>query len=55
MIVREDYFEKLLFKPKNIYLKEDLLELFVDTINWISPYISRSTYTNVILHSKKQN
>ena len=32
LIVKEDYFEKLQFKPKNIYILEDQLELFVDTI-----------------------
>ena len=53
IIVKEDYFEKLLFKPKNIYIKEDQLELFIDTINLISPYVVKSTSTKVILPSEK--
>ena len=53
IIIKEDYFEKLLFKPKNIYIKEDQLELFVDTINLVSPYVVKSTYTYVILPSEK--
>ena len=32
LIVKEDYFEKLQFKPKNIYILEDQLELFVDVL-----------------------
>jgi hypothetical protein len=32
LIVKEDYFEKLQFKPKNIYILDNQLELFVDTI-----------------------
>ena len=51
--VKEDYFEKLLFKPKNIYIKEDQLELFIDTINLVSPYVVKSTNTKVILPSEK--
>ena len=53
IVVKEDYFEKLLFKPKNIYIKEDQLELFIDTINLISPYVVKSTNTKVILPSEK--
>ena len=53
LTVNEDYFEKLLFKPKNIYIKEDQLELFIDTINLVSPYVVRSTNTKVILPSEK--
>ena len=53
IIVNEDYFEKLLFKPKNIYIKEDQLELYVDTINLVSPYVVKSTTTYVILPSEK--
>ena len=53
IIVNEDYFEKLLFKPKNIYIKEDQLELFIDTINLVSPYLVKSTTTKVILPSEK--
>ena len=53
IIVKEDYFEKLLFKPKNIYIKEDQLELFIDTVNLISPYLVKSTTTKVILPSEK--
>ena len=53
IVVNEDYFEKLLFKPKNIYLKEDQLELFIDTVNLISPYRVKSTTTKVILPSEK--
>ena len=52
--VNEDYFEKLLFKPKNIYIKEDQLELYVDTINLVSPYVVKSTTTYVILPRKEQ-
>ena len=51
--VNEDYFEKLSFKPKNIYIKEDQLELYVDTINLVSPYVVKSTITYVILPSEK--
>jgi oligosaccharyltransferase complex subunit alpha (ribophorin I) len=51
--VNEDYFEKLLFKPKNIYIKEDQLELYVDTINLVSPYVVKSTTTYVILPSER--
>ena len=53
IIVKEDYFEKLLFKPKNIYIKEDQLELFIDTVNLVSPYLVKSTTTKVILPSEK--
>ena len=53
IIVNEDYFEKLLFKPKNIYIKEDQLELFIDTINLVSPYPVKSTSTIVILPKEK--
>jgi oligosaccharyltransferase complex subunit alpha (ribophorin I) len=51
--VNEDYFEKLQFKPKNIYIKEDQLELYLDTINLVSPYSVKSTTTYVILPSEK--
>jgi oligosaccharyltransferase complex subunit alpha (ribophorin I) len=51
--INEDYFEKLLFKPKNIYIKEDQLELYIDTINLVSPYVVKSTTTYVILPSEK--
>ena len=51
--VQEDYFEKLLFKPKNIYIKENQLELFVDTINLVSAYPVKSTTTTVILPTEK--
>ena len=51
--VKEDYFEKILFKPKNIYIKENQLELFLDSINLISPYQVKATTTNVILPSEK--
>ena len=53
IVINEDYFEKLLFKPKNIYIKEDQLELFIDTINLVSPYPVKSTTTTVILPSEK--
>lgn len=54
IVVNEDYFEKLTFKPKNIYIKEDQLELFTDTINLVSKYSVKSTVTKVILPSEKQ-
>ena len=53
ILVKEDYFEKLLFKPKNIYIKEDQLELFTDTVNLVSPYKVKSTTAIVILPSEK--
>jgi oligosaccharyltransferase complex subunit alpha (ribophorin I) len=53
IVVNEDYFEKLTFKPKNIYIKEDQLELFTDTINLVSKYSVKSTVTKVILPSEK--
>ena len=53
ILVKEDYFEKLLFKPKNIYIKEDQLELFTDTVNLVSPYKVKSTTTIVILPSER--
>ena len=53
IVVKEDYFEKLQFKPKNIYIKEDQLELFIDTVNLVSPYKVKSTTTKVILPSEK--
>jgi len=49
LTVKEDYFEKILFKPKNIYIKENQLELFLDSINLISPYPVKTTTTTVIL------
>ena len=49
IIVKEDYFEKLLFKPKNIYIKESQLELYLDTINLVSAYPVKSTTTTVVL------
>ena len=52
LTVKEDYFEKLLFKPKNIYIKENQLELFLDSINLISPYQVKTTTTTVILPSE---
>ena len=52
LTVKEDYFEKLLFKPKNIYIKENQLELFLDSINLISPYQVKTTTTSVILPSE---
>ena len=52
IIVKEDYFEKLLFKPKNIYIKEDQLEVFIDTVNLVSPYAVKKTTTTVILPSE---
>ena len=53
--VNEDYFEKLLFKPKNIYIKENQLELFLDTINLVSAYPVKTTTCTVILPSEKTN
>ena len=53
--VNEDYFEKLLFKPKNIYIKENQLELFLDTINLVSAYPVKKTTTTVILPSENTN
>ena len=53
--VKEDYFEKLLFKPKNIYIKENQLELFLDTINLVSAYPVKTTTCTVILPSEKTN
>ena len=53
IIVKEDYFEKLLFKPKNIYIKEDQLEVFIDTVNLVSPYAVKKTTTTVILPSER--
>ena len=50
--VKEDYFEKLLFKPKNIYIKENQLELFLDTINLVSVYLVKTTTTTVVLPSE---
>ena len=52
LTVKEDYFEKILFKPKNIYIKENQLELFLDSINLISPYPVKTTTTTVILPSE---
>ena len=52
LTVKEDYFEKLLFKPRNIYIKENQLELFLDSINLISPYQVKTTTTSVILPSE---
>ena len=49
IIVKEDYFEKLLFKPKNIYIKESQLELYLDTINLVSAYQVKNTTTTVVL------
>ena len=49
LTVKEDYFEKILFKPKNIYIKENQLELFLDSINLISPYPVKTTTTTVTL------
>ena len=49
IIVKEDYFEKLLFKPKNIYIKESQLELYLDTINLVSAYPVKTTTTTVVL------
>ena len=51
-IVKEDYFEKIEFKPKNIYIKENQLELFLDSINLISSYPVKTTTTTVILPSE---
>ena len=52
LTVEEDYFEKLIFKPKNIYIKDNQLELFLDTINLISPYVVKKTSTIVVLPSE---
>ena len=49
IIVKEDYFEKIIFKPKNILIKENQLELFLDTINLVSTYTVKSTTTTVLL------
>ena len=51
--VHEDYFEKLEFKPKNIEIKEDQLELFRDYINLLSAYTTKTQTTTVILPSDK--
>lgn len=51
-IVNEDHFEKLEFKPKNIEIKEEQLEYFRDTINMISPYLTKNTVTTVYLPSE---
>ena len=53
LIVKEDYFEKLQFKPKNIYILENQLELFIDTVNLVSAYPAKSHVTTVILPSEK--
>ena len=50
--VHEDYFEKLEFKPKNIYIKEDQLELFTDFVNLLSAYSTKTQTTTVILPSE---
>lgn len=47
--VYEDYFEKLQFKPKNIGLKEEQLELFKDTVNMVSAYLTKKQTTTVYL------
>ena len=51
--VKEDYFEKIIFKPKNIYIKENQLELFLDTINLVSAYSVKTTTTTVVLPSER--
>ena len=51
--VNEDYFEKIIFKPKNIYIKENQLELFLDTINLVSAYSVKTTTTTVVLPSER--
>jgi oligosaccharyltransferase complex subunit alpha (ribophorin I) len=51
--VNEDYFEKIIFKPKNIYIKENQLELFLDTINLVSAYLVKTTTTTVVLPSER--
>ena len=53
LIVKEDYFEKLQFKPKNIYILENQLELFIDTVNLVSAYPAKSQVTTVILPNEK--
>ena len=53
--VNEDYFEKLLFKPKNIYIKESQLELFLDSVNLVSAYPVKTTTTTVVLPHEKTN
>ena len=53
--VKEDYFEKLLFKPKNIYVKENQLELFLDTINLVSAYPVKTTTTTVICFNRRNS
>ena len=53
LIVNEDYFEKLQFKPKNIYILENQLELFIDTVNLVSAYPAKSQVTTVILPNEK--
>ena len=55
LIVKEDYFEKLQFKPKNIYILDNQLELFVDTINLVSAYPVKTHTTTVILPREKTN
>ena len=49
LTVKEDYFEKQIFKPKNIYIKDNQLELFLDTINLVSSYVVKKTSTIVVL------
>ena len=53
LVVKEDYFEKLQFKPKNIYILENQLELFIDTVNLVSAYPAKSQVTTVILPNEK--
>ena len=53
--VNEDYFEKILFKPKNIYIKENQLELFLDSLNLVSAYPVKTTTTTVVLPNEKTN
>jgi len=52
IIIKEDYLEKIIFKPKNIYIKENQLELFIDSINLVSAYTVKTTTTIVYLPSE---
>ena len=41
-----------MFKPKNIYIKENQLELLLDTINLVAAYPVKKTTTTVIMPSE---
>lgn len=50
--VYEDHFEKLEFKPKNIEINDPQLEVFRDTMNTVSFYMTKSQVTTILLPSE---